>query len=229
MNMTFPHMGTAHIPFRTLIQGLGHNAIVAPHCTQKTLAIGTRHAPESACLPLKINIGNYIEAFEVGADTILMAGGVGPCRFGFYGNVQQEILGDLGVDLQMIILEPPKQGWKELINQLAYLTQNVAKARVLHTLRLTWAKFVACDRLEKVSLDTRAYEKVQGDTSRVLKHALNSVDQADSIRQVTEAVGDGLAMFRDLPQDRQRSVLIVGVVGEIYTILEPFVNFCLEE
>ncbi len=229
MDLTFPHMGTAYIPFRALITGLGHNAIVAPRCTQQTLGLGTRHAPESACLPLKINIGNYLEAWEAGADTILMAGGVGPCRFGFYGNVQQEILRDMGVDLKMIILEPPRSGWRELVDQMSYLTQNVTKAKVLQTLRLVWAKFVACDRLEQASLIIRAYEVKQGDTTRSLKRALNGVDQADTVGQVTQAVDRGLAGMRALPQDHHRPVLSVGVVGEIYTVLEPFVNFHLEE
>ncbi len=70
---------------------------------------------------------------------------------------------------------------------------------------------------------------MQGDTSRVLKHALRGVDQANTVKQVTEAMCDGLGKLQDLPKDRQRSVLVVGVVGEIYTVLEPFVNFHLEE
>ena len=109
MKVTFPHMGTAYIPFRALIEGLGHEVIVAPACTQRTLSLGTRYAPESACLPLKINIGNYLEAAELGAEAIVMAGGIGPCRFGFYAYVQQEILRDIGCDMEMIILEPPCQ------------------------------------------------------------------------------------------------------------------------
>jgi len=80
------------------------------------------HSPEFACLPLKINIGNFIEALEKGADTIVMAGGVGPCRFGYYGQVQKEILKDLGYDFEMIILEPPQGHLIDLIKKIRLLT-----------------------------------------------------------------------------------------------------------
>lgn len=229
MRITFPHMGTAYIPFRALIHGLGHETILAPKCTQKTLSLGTRHAPESACLPLKINIGNYLEAAERGAEAVLMAGGIGPCRFGFYGYVQHEILRDIGSNLTMIILEPPATGWGELQRRLSQLTKGATKLQIARALRLAWAKFVACDRLEQLSLVVRAYEIEKGSTTKTLEHALRCVDQADNVVEVTLAVSEGVQKLRALPQEPDRAVLTVGVVGEIYTILEPFVNFQLEE
>ncbi len=229
MKVTFPHMGTAYIPFRALIEGLGHEVIVAPACTQRTLSLGTRYAPESACLPLKINIGNYLEAAELGAEAIVMAGGIGPCRFGFYAYVQQEILRDIGCDMEMIILEPPASGWRPLLARLKYLTQGVSAAQITRTLRLTWAKLVACDRLEQLSLTVRAYEIRKGSTTKALQQAYREVDRADSVDMVRRALEEGIANLQSVPQDRQRSVLAIGVVGEIYTILEPFVNFRLEE
>ena len=39
--------------------------------------MGTKHAPETICLPLKIMIGNFIESIEEGADTILLTGSCG--------------------------------------------------------------------------------------------------------------------------------------------------------
>lgn len=229
MKLTFPHMGTAYIPFRALIEGLAHEAIVPPECTQKTLALGARHAPESACLPLKINIGNYLEAWEKGAEAILMAGGIGPCRFGFYGYVEQEILLDLDIPLQMFILEPPCNGWRELGDKLRQLAHNVSPRQVVQASRLAWAKFVACDRIEQLTHVIRAYEIQKGSTTRVLRNILYQIDCADTVTKVREAVRQGQSQLGSLPQEPGRSVLIVGIVGEIYTVLEPFVNFHLEE
>lgn len=229
VKITFPHMGTAYIPFRALLNELGHEVVLAPRCTEKTLSLGTRHAPESACLPLKINIGNYLEAAEKGAEFVLMAGGIGPCRFGFYGYVQQEILRDIGSDLEMIILEPPASGWPQLWDQLARLAKKASKLQVIHALRLGWAKLVACDRLEQLSLLVRAYEKQKGSTTKTLELALEQIDRADNVGAVAIAVREGTDKLNLLPRDPERTVLTVGVVGEIYTVLEPFVNFQLEK
>ena len=229
MKITFPHMGTAYIPFRALLSGLGHEAIVPPKCTQKTLGLGTRNAPESACLPLKINIGNYLEAAEKDAEAVLMAGGIGPCRFGFYGNVQQEILRDIGSDLQMLILEPPASGWQDLLEKLGQLAKGASRTQIVRALRLAWAKFVACDRLERLSLRVRAYERQRASTTKALEQALAGVDVASTVTEVTLALKEGITRLNSLPQEPDRPILQVGVVGEIYTVLEPFVNFRLEE
>ena len=51
------------------------------------------------CLPFKVFIGNYLESIEKGADTIIITGSCGPCRFGFYSLLQEDILRDLGYDI----------------------------------------------------------------------------------------------------------------------------------
>jgi predicted nucleotide-binding protein (sugar kinase/HSP70/actin superfamily) len=67
---------------------------------------------------LKINIGNYIESIEKGADTVLLSGSCGPCRFGYYGVVQKEILNDLGYDIDIIIFDPPDTNYRDFIQRI---------------------------------------------------------------------------------------------------------------
>lgn len=81
--ITFPHFGNFFIPGKALMNELGFETIVPPPISQKTISLGTNIAPEFACLPLKVNLGNYLEAISAGAEIICMAGGAGPCRFGY--------------------------------------------------------------------------------------------------------------------------------------------------
>lgn len=41
MKITFPYMGTSHITFKMLINGLGHEAVVPPRPSKRTLTLGT--------------------------------------------------------------------------------------------------------------------------------------------------------------------------------------------
>ena len=113
MKVTFPHMGQVYLAVKGLFDDLGVDVVIPPPISKKTLEIGTRLSPEMACLPLKINIGNYIESIEKGADTIVLSGSCGPCRFGYYGVVQKEILSDLGYDIDIIIFDPPDTGYRD--------------------------------------------------------------------------------------------------------------------
>ena len=67
--------------------------------------LGAKYSPESACLPFKFILGNFIEALEKGADTIAMITDHGPCRVGMYDVVMQQILKDLGFQFNWIAMD----------------------------------------------------------------------------------------------------------------------------
>ena len=100
-------MGNLWIMAQTLFESVNIDVVVPPENSKRTITLGTKFSPESACLPLKLNLGNFIEAAEKGADTIAMTGGIGPCRFGYYGEVERQILKDAGYPYDVVILEPP--------------------------------------------------------------------------------------------------------------------------
>ncbi|HHV45013.1 MAG TPA: CoA protein activase [Firmicutes bacterium] len=229
MKITFPHMGTLHIPGACLFRELGHEVVVAPQQTKRTLDLGTKYSPEWACLPLKLTVGNYIEALEKGADTIVMAGGTGPCRFGYYAEVQRQILSELGYNYTMIVVEPPDQGLPELLGRLSALKGDKGPKELWRAMRLAWEKFKACDRLEQQANWSRAVEKTPRAVSRCLERALTAVDRAATVPQVKQAVADGLGAIRACEIPGAKPKYRIGFVGEIYTVLEPFVNMQIEE
>lgn len=228
MKVTFPHMGNLHIPIRALLEDLGVEVVVPPLPTQRTIALGALHSPEFACYPLKLNLGNFIEAYHLGADTILMAGGVGPCRFGYYAQVQKQILDDLGYSFEMIVLEPPRGHLGGLWERIRRLTGNQPVTAVWKAIKFAWAKFVALDEIDRVAQKIRPREARRGDTSRVYRRALQWVDEADSMAAVKKARTRALEALHSIEQDRGREVLRAGIVGEVFMVLEPFANLEVE-
>lgn len=229
MKVTFPHMGNLYITIRALLSGLGLDVVIPPKPSKRTISIGTRYAPETACLPLKVNIGNYVEAFEMGVDTILMAGGVGPCRFGLYGEVQREILTDLGYDFNMIIIEPPRGHAKELIRSLRGMTCGVTPIDVIGAMRFAWDKTVAVDAIARLENVVRPREYERGLTTRVAEGIYHDIDNAASRSEVVEVLEKGIYELKSIPCNPERNVIKIGIVGEIYTVLEPFVNLNIEQ
>ncbi|MCR4402258.1 MAG: CoA protein activase [Firmicutes bacterium] len=230
MKVTFAHMGNLYITVKALLEDLGVEVVVPPMPSKRTLSIGSRHSPEFACLPLKVNIGNYIEALELGADTIAMAGGVGPCRFGLYGEVQREILKGLGYEFDMVIIDPPQGRLRRVLQQVGRLVGRNSVGRYLRAVRLAWAKMTAVDELEKLAQRVRPFESRRGEASAALERALRLVDEASSIAGVKGALEDGREALLDVkaPGGGAHSAPRIGVVGEVYVVLEPFVNFDVE-
>jgi predicted nucleotide-binding protein (sugar kinase/HSP70/actin superfamily) len=213
----------------SLLTGLGLEVVPPPPITQRTINLGVLHSPEFACFPLKINMGNFIESLDAGADTIIMAGGTGPCRFGYYAEVQREILRDLGFDFKMIVLEPPQGQMNLLLDRMKELTANVTWRHVMSELLLTWRKIKAMDSLHARALYIRAREVERGGTTRALDGALARVEAAKSGDEVDGALQRGMAGLNTVDCDHNRVPLRIGLVGEIYMLLEPCANLHLEK
>lgn len=229
MKVTFPHMGNLYVVVKALLEYLGVDVIVPPANTKRTLTLGTLHSPEFACLPLKVNVGNFIEAAELGADTIVMAGGVGPCRFGYYAQVQQEILSDLGYNYQMIVLEPPDTHYSELTKKIRYLTGNKSLWQVIKALKFAWVKARAIDILEEKVHKIRAREINQGEADRIFNSSLKEIDEAKNYKTIYKIQEETLHTLNKIMVDMEKPVIKIGLVGEIYTVLEPFANLHIEQ
>ena len=223
MRITFPRMGTSYIAIADLLTGLGNEVILPPPITKRTLDLGTRYSPEFACLPFKILMGTYLEGIARGADAIVSSGGVGPCRAGFYMEMHRRILRVLGYEVETITLEPPKGHMVDLIKQLRRLI-NVPLSRVWSTVRFAWGKLELLDIIEERAYYLRPREVVRGSTTRALRKCLSIVRGAKDMEQLSEARNKVEEILASVPIDPEAVPLKVGLVGEIYVVLEPFAN-----
>lgn len=228
MKVTFPHMGNLWVCLKGMLEYLGVEVVVPPRTTKKTLNLGSKNSPEFACMPLKINLGNFIEAREMGADTILMAGGCGPCRFGYYAQVEHEILNDLGYHYKLVVLEPPEKHITELLANIKYITGNNSWLEVIRGIQFGYRKARAIDELESMAMKIRPREVNPGQADLAFSEALNEIVRVKRPDNLSSAINKIVEIMNRVPTEN-RPVLKVGLVGEIYTLLEPFANLDIEK
>lgn len=235
MKVTFPHMGNAWIVIQTLFESLNVEVVVPPLNSKRTLQLGTRLSPESACLPMKLNLGNYIEAVNEGADTIVITGGIGPCRFGYYGEVERQILRDAGYAYDMVTLEPPDGSLLGLAGRIRYLAGSKNSwAKILKTLRFAYLKSVALDRVEDLIHaarprlpDPRETEKLYEAAKVRIAQTMTEIGVKETVRWVQESIRERQAVLNTC--ERVSNPLRIGIIGEIYTILDPYTSVGIEE
>lgn len=100
--VTIPWMGKEYIELLGQALGnLGLNVLLPPSTTDKTIQIGVRNTAEMVCFPLKPTLGNFIEALDKGADTLLMYDSQGQCRLRHYWKIQEFAMRNMGYDFEM--------------------------------------------------------------------------------------------------------------------------------
>ena len=139
-------------------------------------------------------------------------------------------LGRFGFHLDMVVIETPLENPSRLARDAAKILGRGKLSRVPRALILAWEKLKACESLEKTALRVRPKEEKPGLTTRVLELALQKVRQAAAVRTVHKAVQEGIGELWAVQEKHGRQdPIIIGLVGEIYTVFEPFVNLRLEE
>ena len=229
MKVTFPHMGNQYVATKVLLDELGVESIVPPECSKETLNIGTKHSPESICLPLKINIGNYIESMKMGADTIVLTGSCGPCRFGYYSILQKEILKTMGHQFDFILLDPPQGDYKSFFNSVYKLANTKNPYKIIKALAKATKALYGVDEIDEIAYYKRPRECNIGDTDRYYDRFHKEIRKLTGFKAVRELIEETKLNMTKVEEDPERDVIKIGLIGEIYTIIEPFVNLDIEK
>lgn len=229
MVVTFPHMGMMYITVKALFDELGIDIVIPPKVSKNTLGVGSKSCPEMACLPLKINIGNYVESIKRGADTIVLSGSCGPCRFGYYGVVQKEILKDLGYEVDIIILDPPKEGLREFIQRFKKITGGSPLFKVLKAVNRAFKVSQETEKLLQLVLKKRCREKIKGETDNILNKFENQVRKVKGAEGIISCIENANTKLNKIEILEDIDPIKIGLVGEIYTLIEPYVNLEIEK
>jgi len=223
-------MGTVII-YKKLFELLGHDVVVPPRPSKKTFDLGVKYSPEFACFPYKTIMGSYIEVCEIGVDAIVTSGGSGPCRAGFYSEIHKKELEKLGYDVEVIVFDSLFKDKKKFFERIKKLKGNNSWLKIINTIVFTYKMVQEIDKLDKKIHQIMPYEVNFGQTSKVWEEIQQQFDQVSTKKQLQKTVQKANEMIEAIekynvePDERIR----IGIVGEIFVVMEPSVNMEIEK
>lgn len=226
---SFPHIGDYHVVIKTMLVQLfpGQRVLTPPPTTQHTLELGAKCSPDFVCSPFKYNLGNYIEALEAGANVLLQTG-LG-CRYGYYGEVQEQILRDLGYDFQFFCFSRKNIQPKIVYQILRQLGCPLSVPQIAAVLLRTGESLRILDALEYGIRENVGFEEQPGVLEHLQKELLDELAKPNSLTRLEHLRHHYVRAVRAVPLRKAENPLRVGVIGELYTLMEPFSNFYLEK
>ncbi|WP_050606623.1 2-hydroxyglutaryl-CoA dehydratase [Clostridium niameyense] len=232
MKITFPHFGNSCYAAKVTFDALGIDYVMPKLSNKKALEIGSLYSPEEICLPFKIMIGNYIGAIKKGADTIVIPGSCGPCRFGEYCELQMKILKRLGYNLNFIVIDYPKSiGTKEFLNRISIISNESTKTSKEKFKSLIYGLKVInfIDDIEKVARFKAGYEINKGECKDILYSCKTEAFKCNSPSEMLNLLRNYKNKLNNVPIDKNKNPIKIAIIGEIYTIMEPFSNLYIED
>lgn len=232
MKITFPHLGNTVYAAKALFDGLGIDYIIPPASNKEALEIGTLYSPEEICLPFKIMLGGYIQSIEKGADTIIITGSCGPCRFGEFCELQMKLLKRLGYNVNFIVVDYPKDiGTKEFVSRIMKIANASSLSSSKKIMAAITAKKIidAVDEVEKIAKYNCGYEKNKGEIKKLLNQCKCEAFDFNNPHEMLRHFKKYKKIIEDVPLDKSRRPIKIALIGEIYTVIEPFSNGYIED
>lgn len=229
ITISFPHMGNYYVPVYSLLSRIVPNAniLVPPKITRKTLELGEKNSPDFVCTPFKYNLGNYIEGLEKGADVLMQAGG--GCRFGYYAELQEQILRDLGYDFKFITLFDAKGvDLISIYKKFKLINSKLKLNSFIYHFMLTIRMVKVLDEFETFVRRNMCFEVNKGTLDKIHNDFLKELKFTKTFKQLNNIKLKYNSLINNVKMDKSKDVLRVGIVGELYDIMEPFSNFFLE-
>jgi predicted nucleotide-binding protein (sugar kinase/HSP70/actin superfamily) len=219
-------MGNYHIGFEAFFRGVEIDFFPAPAITKRTVELGIRYSPEFVCFPFKINLGNLIEALEVGADILFQSGGRGACRYGSYLDLQKEILKELGFN-HCIYRLFDTSNISETWGVLKKLNPKINFKRFLKAFWVALVKIRTIDRLEDCIRRRAAYIEDKKELPSLKDEYLKIIRNTDDSKEL-KAIAKDFENRIKKKMNLSKNPLKIGIVGELYVVMEPYSNLELE-
>lgn len=218
--ISFPHLGNYYIPIKYVIKKLTKcNIIVPSKNNKKTIEIGSKYSPSDICMPFKYNLGNYIEALESGANILIQAGG--GCRYGYYAELQEQILKDLGYNFEFInLIQDNHISLKKLYQISKKINPKLNIITYIYYLIQGILIIITMDKLDKYFRENIGYEQEKGTFEKVQKQYLNSLNKENlSILKIIKTFIKYNKKYKNIPKkDTKRSTILL--IGELYSLMD---------
>lgn len=227
MKVTFAEWGNYTSSIKNLIERLGVEVIMPEKTNSKAIEEGAKLSPELFCFPLKVNIGNYIPALKKGADTIFMWENLGgSCRMRYYWIIQEKILQEAGFNVKVLNLNS-----RNILPQFNKIRKenNISFWQSLQNCFLFFRRLNFVDRLEKEAQYIRPREKNKGQADQILPQAFKKLEKISNGRDLTILKAETKKELSKIKIEKNKEVVRVGIIGEIYTIVDGTINFGLEK
>ena len=227
--ISFPHLGDYYIPVKYLLNKLTDLEVCpSPPITKKTIDLGSKYSPEFVCVPFKYNLGNLIESLESGSEILLQAGG--GCRYGYYKEVQETILRDLGYKFKFYSLTDGRNFTvKGLFKTFKKLNSKLNFIKFSYYILLSLLMINYMDKIDDYIRLNIGFEIHHNSFEKLKKKMHRSFTKCNHFLSLTYNYIKYKKKFKNIPISKNKNCLKIGIIGELYTSMEPFSSYFIEK
>ena len=227
--IAFPIMGNYYIPINFLFSKITkHKTIKTPFITSKTIELGSKYSPDFVCTPFKYTLGSFIECLDKGANIVIQMGG--GCRYGYYYELQDKILKDLGYNFKYYnLVSKGHTDIKHIYKVIKEIDPKLNIFKGLYYLLITIKMVKYMDYIEDYIRLNKAYEINNGEFDKIYDEMINKFVNVKTIYKLNKIFRKYKKKILNIKINKPKNNIKIAIIGELFTLMEPFANYNLED
>lgn len=227
--ISFPTLDNYAYPAFYVLSHISKYRIIKPSkITNKTVELGAKYSPDFVCAPFKYTLGTMLESIEKGANYLLQFGG--GCRYGYYAELQKKIINDLGynVELKSLIIGG-KTDFKRIYHILKEIDSSISFFKLCYYSLIGMLMVIYMDKIDEYIRANIGFEEIKGSFDSLKEEMLNEFLNVKGIISLRGKYKKYLKKFKQIKINKPNNCLKIGVIGELYTVMESSANYQLEK
>ena len=200
-----------------------------PEATRAASEVGVQNSSDYVCTPFKHILGDFAEALDLGADILIQFGG--PCRLGYYGELQESISAGHGLRLHHAELRP---GHRAGVHRLGQGSAEDGEPQHRRAPRRGEAEGGGEDDrapglpARLLPGQRRLRDGARGSFDAAWVSAMDAMRTCLDERDINEAYREAMGAFRAIPLAKPADPIRIGIVGEMFTAIDERSNLGLD-
>ena len=225
--IAFPKLADYDIPVLYLLRHVTKLKVIKPRVNLEIIELGSKNSPDFVCAPFKYTLGTLIDGLEHGADTLIQFGG--GCRYGYYASLQEEILKKLGYKFKMYnLITAGKTDIKRIKKIFKSIDPNINITRSFRYLLIALTMVKYMDKIDDYIRENIGFEVVKNSFINLKRKMLNDFYNCKGLFHLKILYRKYKKLFKKIEIDKPKNYLRVGVIGELYTLMESSANYDIE-
>jgi len=218
--ISFPHLGNYYIPIKYIIENITKCQVIIPDYDNKqSIQLGSRYSPTEICMPFKYNLGNYLNAIKKGANILIQAGG--GCRYGYYAELQEQILKEQGYKIKFInLIQNNHLSIKKMYQASKELNPKLNIINYIYYIIQGFLIIIIMDKLEKYLRTNLGYEK-EKNSFELAEKSLHQELQTKKLNiiKIIKIYKKYQKIYQNIPLTNNKRIKIL-LIGELYSLMD---------
>jgi len=226
--ISFPQVGNYYVPINYLFSHISNcKVLIPPKITNKTVELGSKYSPDFVCTPFKYTLGTLIESLNMGSNTLIQLGG--GCRYGYYAELQDKILTDLGYNFKLYNLVIGGYiDTKRIYKIMKEINPKIKKFKSLYHLFITIKMVKYMDLIDDYIRKNIGFEVEKDSFKNEYENMLKEFSNVKGYIHLKKIYKKYKKRIKKIKINKPDNVIKIGIIGELYTLMEPFANYNIE-